>query len=395
MHRRGFLLLSLLVLALATAGPFGSSARLFGYQPIDLPSSLTDKEFWDLSQTMSEEDGAFQSDNLLSNELVFARLVPELISRTKPGGVYLGVGPEQNFTYMAAIRPGIAIITDIRRGNLHTQLMYKALFELSADRGEFVSRLFTKPRPSTVTRSSTVSELFDAFWEVPTSSEAIFNANVQAIQRHLTKTRAIPLSQEDLDGIARVYRTFYWYGPAMNYSASVALTPGSQGRGTNYRDLMVQSDGSGQGFSYLGSEEKFTFLKELERKNLVIPVVGNFSGPKALRAVGAYLKSHQATVTAFYLSNVESYLQRGGTWMEFCANVSTMPLDENSVFIRPSGRGMGGLVSIRTVSTAGSATFTPVVTPPTGSNAQPAAGPMGSGLVPIGEEVKRCTAPRN
>jgi hypothetical protein len=184
---------------------------------------------------------------------------PNLIARTKQGGVYLGVGPEQNFTYMAAIRPGIAIITDIRRGNLHMQLMYKALFELSADRGEFVSRLFSKPRPPTVTTSSTVAELFDAFWEVPTVSEGVFNANVAAIQRHLTKTHAIPLSQDDLDGIARVYKTFYWYGPSMNYSASVALTAGGQGRGTNYRDLMVQTDATGQGFSYLGSEEKFAF----------------------------------------------------------------------------------------------------------------------------------------
>jgi len=394
MRRRGFLLLSLLVLGFTVAGPLGSSPRLLG-QPIDLPASLTDKEFWDLSQTMSEEDGAFQSDNLLSNELVFPYLVPELISRTKPGGVYLGVGPEQNFTYMAAIRPGMAIITDIRRGNLHMQLMYKALFELSADRGEFVSRLFNKPRPSTVTTSSTVAEIFDAFWEVPTVTEAIFNANVEAIQRHLTKTHTIPLSQEDLDGIARVYKTFWWYGPSMNYSASVALTSGGQGRGTSYRDLMVQTDASGQGFSYLGSEEKFAFLKELERKNLVVPVVGNFSGPKALRAVGAYLKSRQATVTAFYLSNVEQYLQRGGTWMAFCTNVASMPLDENSLFIRPSGRGAMGTVQIRFVTRTGTAVMAPIVTPPTGSNTQPAAGPMGSGLVSMSEEVKRCTAPRN
>jgi hypothetical protein len=400
MHRRGFLLFSLLVLGLVVAGPSGSSTRLFGHPPIDLPASLSDKEFWELSQAMSEEDGAFQSDNLLSNELVFPYIVPELISRTKPGGVYLGVGPEQNFTYMAAIRPGIAIITDIRRGNLHMQLMYKALFELSADRGEFVSRLFSKPRPSTVTTSSTVTELFDAFWEVPTASEAIFNANLAAIQRHLTKTHVIPLSQEDLDGIARVYKTFYWYGPSMNYSASVALTAGGQGRGTNYRDLMVQTDASGQGFSYLGSEEKFAFLKELERKNLVIPVVGNFSGPKALRAVGAYLKSRQATVTAFYLSNVESYLQRAGTWMDFCANVSTFPLDESSVFIRPSGRGRGGGMPLQFITVSGSGVgnariITPLSSQLTGSNVPPAPGPMGSGLVKISEEVKRCTVPRN
>jgi hypothetical protein len=395
MHRRGFLLLSLLAVGFTTVGPLGSTDRLLGKQPVDLPASLTDREFWDLSQTMSEEDGAFQSDNLLSNELVFPYLVPELISRTKPGGVYLGVGPEQNFTYIAAIRPGIAIITDIRRGNLHMQLMYKALFELSANRGEFVSRLFNKPRSTSVTSSSTVTELFDAYWELPTASEAVFKTNVEAIQHHLTKTHGLPLSQDDLDGIARVYKTFWWYGPAMNYSASVALIGSAQGRGTNYRDLMVQTDASGEGFSYLGSEEKFGFLKELQRKNLVIPVVGNFSGPKSLRAVGSYLKSRQATVTAFYLSNVESYLQRAGTWTEFCANVATFPLDENSLFIRPSGRGSTMSGSMRLVTVAGTTRFMPAVTtpPPTAAPAPPAAGPIGSGLVPITEEVKRCTTP--
>jgi hypothetical protein len=243
-----------------------------------------------------------------------------------------------------------------------------------------------------------VSELFDAFWEVPTVSEATFKTNVEAIQRHLTKTHAIPLSQADLDGIAAVYKTFWWYGPSMNYSASVALTSGGQGRGTNYRDLMVQTDASGQGFSYLGSEEKFAFLKELERKNLVIPVVGNFSGPKALRAVGAYLKSRQATVTAFYLSNVESYLQRAGTWADFCANVATFPLDENSVFIRPSGRGGGGTMTMRFVTVGGASgnvRIVPAPTPAPAGSITRALGPMGAGLVPIAEEVKRCTAPRN
>jgi hypothetical protein len=68
-------------------------------------------------------------------------------------------------------------------------------------------------------------------------------------------------------------------------------------------------------------------------------VVGNFSGPKALRAVGQYVRDHGATVTAFYLSNVESYLRRDGSWPTFCANVASMPIDEGSFFIRPSGGG--------------------------------------------------------
>ena len=85
----------------------------------DLPERLSDQEFWRLMEELSEPNGYFRSDNLLSNEQVFARVIPELVSAAKPGGVYLGVGPEQNFTYIAAIKPKIAFIIDIRRGNLH------------------------------------------------------------------------------------------------------------------------------------------------------------------------------------------------------------------------------------------------------------------------------------
>src|SRR5438132_12746325 len=128
-----------------------------------LPSRLSDREFWRLASDSSEADGYFRSDNLTSNELLFQRVIPSLVQRTRPGGVYLGVGPEQNFTYMAAVKPAMAIIFDIRRGNLLVQLMYKALFELSADRPDFLSMLFSRPRPPGLGARSTLSELFAAF----------------------------------------------------------------------------------------------------------------------------------------------------------------------------------------------------------------------------------------
>ena len=172
----------------------GSSARVAGFTTADLPARLTDQEFWRLSEGLSEPSGYFQSDNLLSNEMVFARIVPDLVARTKPGGVYMGVGPEQNFTYIAVMKPRIAFITDIRRGNLHLQLMYKALFELSADRAEFVSRLFTKPRARGLSATTTVTELMNAYWDAFSLDEAAYTANLQTIHRHLTKARAAAVS---------------------------------------------------------------------------------------------------------------------------------------------------------------------------------------------------------
>src|ERR1043166_297182 len=71
----------------------------------ELPTRLSDEGFWKLVTDFSEPGGSFPSDNLVSNELGFHNVLPELTGDRKPGGVYLGVGPEQNFTYIAALRP--------------------------------------------------------------------------------------------------------------------------------------------------------------------------------------------------------------------------------------------------------------------------------------------------
>src|SRR5438477_6901271 len=157
-----------------------------------LPARLADQEFWRLVSESSEPDGSFRSDNLLSNELGFQFVVPELARTAKPGRVYMGVGPEQNFTYIVATKPAMAFIVDIRRGNLDLQLMYKALFELSADRAEFVSRLFSKKRPEGLTAKSSAGDIFGSFWNVETN-DAIFNENLQAIDDLLVKKHGFAL----------------------------------------------------------------------------------------------------------------------------------------------------------------------------------------------------------
>jgi hypothetical protein len=331
MRVRRLLLFVPLTLLLVLAG---STSRLTG-APADLPAKLSDQEFWKLSESLSEPNGVFRSENLLSNEMVLWKLVPELVAKVKPGGVYMGVGPEQNFSYMAAIKSRMAFITDIRRGNLFALLMYKAVFELSSDRADFVGRLFTKARPEGLTKTSSIKDIMDAYWVAKSGDEAAYTANLDAIKRHLTKTRGIPLSAEDLDGIGVTYRAFYWYGPLMNYNATTSLTQTNAGNAATYWHLMTQIGEDGKPLSYLASEESFGYIKDMYNKNLIIPVVGNFSGPKAIKGIGAYVRDHGATVSAFYVSTVEPYLRRDGSLPTFCANVETLPVDPTSVFIRP------------------------------------------------------------
>ncbi len=305
-----------------------------------LPAKLTDQEFWKLSEDFSEPNGYFRSDNLVSNEIWLQYIIPDLLSRSRTSSVYLGVGPEQNFTYIAALKPKMVFITDIRRGNLHMHLMYKALFEMTNNRADFVALLFNKKRPAGLTEKATAAELSNAFWNIPTNTEAEYKANLKAIQDHLTKTRNLPLTKDDLDGIEYVYWSFYWYGPAINYNSS---SSGGNGRPmVSYGELMMATDGSNISRGFLASEENFRVLKDLHQKNLFVPVVGNFAGPKALRSVGKYVRDHGGTIAAMYLSNVEQYLQQDGIWGQFCANVATMPLDEKSTFIRSFQGGGGG-----------------------------------------------------
>jgi len=328
MSRRRFAWMASAALAACLAGAFTTGARIAAQS---LPSRLSDQEFWKLSSESSEPNGYFRSDNLLSNETGFQYVIPDLIRTTKPGRVYMGVGPEQNFTYIVATKPSMVFIVDVRRGNFDLQLMYKALFELSADRAEFVSRLFCKKRPDGLDARSTATEIFGKFWNVETGERALFVENLAAVTDDLSKKHGFSLSPDDLRGIGQVYDAFYQFGPRIQYSSTGSFGAAFQ---PNFSDLMTGTDLAGMARSFLATEENFRFMKDLESRNVLVPVVGNFAGPKAIRAVGHYLKEKGATVSAFYLSNVEQYLRQDGIWNDFCANVATLPLDDSSTFIR-------------------------------------------------------------
>ena len=327
------LLAPMLALAVCLAMPAAVPRVLTA--PAGLPERLTDQEYWDLIEQYSEPNGYFQSDNLVGNERPLQYVVPAL-KKLKRGGAYLGVAPDQNFTYIVSLEPKIAFICDIRRGNLDEHLMYKALLELSADRADFVSRLFSKKRPDGLGPQSTAGDLMNAYWNVQTD-DALYKQNLQAILDLLGKKHGFRLTPDDLSGIEYVYHAFYWFGPSITYSSSNAngRMPGNM---PSYADLVMLTDLEGQARGYLASDENFKFLKTFEEKNLLVPVVGDFAGPKALRSIGKYLADHGATVTAFYTSNVEQYLFQNGVFPGFYDNVATLPIDDASTFIR-SARG--------------------------------------------------------
>ena len=295
-----------------------------------LPQRLDDRTFWTLVTEFSEPNGLFRSDNLVSNEMVFQRVIPELQASVGSASAYLGVGPDQNFTYIAALQPRVAFIVDIRRQNLLLHLMYKALIEMSPTREEFLSRLFSRPIPANTTPLDTAGALLTAF-ETEEPDGAAFERNRAEVYARLQHQHSFTLSKSDLGGIDYVYRAFYGSGPEIRYSF---------GRGVGwqpfptYKELMTADDGRGVQWGYLASEEIYQTLRDLEERNLIVPLVGDFAGPKALRSVARYLDLHHATVSVFYTSNVEQYLFRGDAWQRFYENVGALPTDPRSTFIR-------------------------------------------------------------
>jgi hypothetical protein len=131
--------------------------------------------------------------------------------------VYLGVGPEQNFTYLVALQPKLAFIIDIRRQNMLEHLLYKALIERSATRVEFLSRLFARKPPPDLGANPSVEALFEAYEHAPAAGE-LFQQNLQVVKDQLTERHGFDLSSDDLKSIEYVYRAFYEGGPDLNYS---------------------------------------------------------------------------------------------------------------------------------------------------------------------------------
>jgi hypothetical protein len=316
--------------------PHARPARGAAATPID------DAAFWRMFAEFSEPDGYFRSDNFVSNERTFQEVIPTLTTKPLAGGAYLGVGPDQNFTYLVALAPRIAFIIDIRRQNALLHLLYKALIEQSADRAEFLSRLFSRPRPPHLDEHSSPQALFDAFRNLAPNHE-LHDRQLHDVLDHLVKHHHFPLTEDDRRTIEYVYGAFFQDGPDISYMSSFGGyrgygPSGGWRRFPSYSELMLATDEQGENHSYLANEANFRRLRELERNNLVVPVVGDFAGDKAIKAVAAYLATHDMKVAAFYTSNVEFYLFQNDRWTAFVSNVQSLPLDASSTFIRASFR---------------------------------------------------------
>ena len=291
----------------------------------------SDSAFARLVERLSEPGGYFDTDNLISNERSYLHVLGALRERGVSGGAFIGVGPDQGFAYIAQVRPNIAFMIDIRRDNLLQHLFFKTLFTSAQNRIEYLCLLFGKPVPDDLDawNDADIQSLTEYIDEAP------FDAKHVGAARTLVRERAgqmgIALSERDLETIGQIHTSFLDAGLDLQFT--------SHGRPPrfyypNYRDLLLEKDLTGRQGAFLAREDAFQFIKTMQEEDRVVPVVGDLSGPRALAAIGHYLEEKGEHVSAFYTSNVEFYLMRGGSFNRFVENVKQLPHTEESVIIR-------------------------------------------------------------
>ncbi|HYD52102.1 MAG TPA: hypothetical protein VEA99_05725, partial [Gemmatimonadaceae bacterium] len=231
----GIVIRGVVAAALLAVGPARASRH---EPPLFWPvEAAPDSAFASLVARLSEPGGFFDSDNLVSNERSYLHVLGRLRTIGTSGGAYVGVGPDQSFSYLVHVRPRVAVIVDIRRDNMLMQLLYKSMFELAATRVEFLSLLFGREapaRPATFA-AARPEELLDWVAEAPFDS-----ARARSVrERVLAQVRAfgVPLDERDVATIQRFHAEFVASGPELRYT-SIGRPPRSIY--PTYRDLVLE-----------------------------------------------------------------------------------------------------------------------------------------------------------
>lgn len=343
---RAFFLLSLLLLSCSAQNPAPvnqSQAATAPAQAATKDTALTTAEFAQLIERVSEPSGYFDTDNLISNESSYLHVMGKMRRMNVTGGAYVGVGPDQNFSYIAQIRPRIAFIVDIRRDNQLQHLFFKSLFALANNRAEYLCLLFGKPVVMDAGKWN-ITQIVE-YLDKSATDRKRFDASREKIAAKI-KTFGLKLEDKDFATIGRIHEEFFAAGLDLKFT-SHNRSPRSYY--PSYRDLMLEKDLTGKQCNYLVNEDDFQFLRSLQNRNLLIPAVGNFAGDKAFAEVGKILTERGEKVTALYTSNVEYYLMGDSSFDRYAENVRRLPIDPRGVLIRSVFGGGYGVRSVQNV----------------------------------------------
>ena len=301
-------------------------ARMTFERLMDVAFPARDQSLARVVAGLSEPESGKTADNLVTNEDSFARVADDLERLAPKGGIYLGVGPDQNFTYIARGRPRLAFIVDFRRRNALLHLVHKALFALAHDRAAYLERL-TARRPAGLPPAPSADDLIAAF-EGADMDRGRLDSAIADVAGFLRPLQVV--ADSEWPDLATIQAKLA--GPGLNARfLALPMYP------TSAR-LARSGDRLGRPAHFLAREEWFQAVRSAHLGDRVVPLVGDFAGPTALPALADWLRRRALRVSAFYASDVEFFLLRSGRFPAYAANLARLPWAEGAVLIRTSTR---------------------------------------------------------
>jgi len=215
--------------------------------------------FAKLIDRLSEPGGYFTGDNLVSNETSYLHVLPTLHALGVHGGAFIGVGPEQNFSYIAEIRPQVAVIVDIRRDNMLLQLLYKAMFEKARGRLEYLCLLYSRPIPADAAsyRTRDLAAVLGYIDKTPFDAALHARSHAMLIQR--IEQDGVVLPSEDKATLQRFHDEIAHGGLDLRFELPPGRTPSR-----DYpvvRRLYQERDLDGRQTRYVSTEARWLVVK--------------------------------------------------------------------------------------------------------------------------------------
>ncbi len=274
---------------------------------------------------LSDRETGPAADNFVSNEDSYPRVTSEIARTVPPNTAYLGVGPDQNFTFIAHARPSLAVIVDYRKRNQLLHLLHKALFTLSENRVEYLS-LLTARKPQ-VANDASAEGLVTAFTKVEFD-----RTQLEVASRRITEfLRPLSiLSDADWPTLQTIHARLA--GPGMN-ARFLALT-----MYPTFGKMIATPSRDNKSAHFLADERLYQVVRNTHRHDAILPLIGDFANGPCLTKLADFLRKSRQEIGLFYISDVEFFLLRAGKFANYIQNLERLPWARNAQIIRTSTR---------------------------------------------------------
>lgn len=295
-------------------------------------------EFVGLLKDLSlKPTGPESVDNLMTNEDSIASVMDQAASEVPQGTVYLGVGPDQNFSLIAATKPHMALIIDYRKKNQLLHFFHLALIHLSNDRTTYLEKFWARdsqPQPELTLKTPDPSDSqLSSFVKSPFKPDMLKTLQNDVIT-FLSAWEM--LTTDDFDNIRRIQARLAGPGPKARFLA-LKMYPEIQ-------SLIQAKTRSGKPGHWLASDDHYQTVRNLVTRYQLLPIVGDWAEKpgtnvkSTFRQLSAWLISKRLQVGCIYISDVEFFLMRGSHFSKYIANLSRLPLHHEARVVRTSTR---------------------------------------------------------